>query len=375
MRNKPYPWNERLPWLSDFPEFLAFIEQSYATKPAFVYERGKESVTVTFAQFVADVYNLAAELHLRNWAGKHYALMGPTSYEWILFFFAGILSGGLAVAVDKDLPVKELQLRLTLSDTDILVYVSAYADIANSLHCKDKLCFDETAKLLDHGAAIFSRGGIDRKALVPGVDAPAAIFFTSGTTGRAKGVMLSSRNIIFNVCAASRSFWEEGMNLLILPLHHIYGIAAALLSPLLGGSCSAICPSVKRVKYFLTAYPPDCIFGVPMVVESIAAELWRAAAKQKKTKLLKTMLAISNGLQKIGIDASSILLASVRKNFGGRLQSIGCGGAELDVKYYSLFRGLGVSLVNGYGITECAPMIAMNRNRHWRDGSVGLPLC
>ncbi|MDR0883163.1 MAG: AMP-binding protein [Oscillospiraceae bacterium] len=370
MRNKAYPWNENIPWMTSFPEFLAFIEQAYARRDAFVFERGGASVSVTYAQFLRDVYALAAALRAQDWAGKHYVLMGETSYEWILFFFAGILNGAVAVALDKDLPLDEQRTRLALVDTDILLYSADYADVAAALDAPQKLCFTQTAGLLAEGAV----RTVDRRDFVPDKEAPAAIFFTSGTSGMTKGATLSAHNLIYCVCAASRNFWEEGMNLLVLPLHHCFGVVAALLSPLAGGSTSALCPSVKRVKHFLSKYPPDCIFGVPLVVESVAAEIWRGAAKQKKTALLKAMLALSNTLQKIGIDVSKQLLGSVRRNFGGRLKSLVSGGGDLNPNLFPLFRGLGVNLLNGYGLTESASTASINRNHHWRDGSVGLPL-
>jgi len=374
MRNRPYPWNERIPWLADIPEFLAYIGSEYAIKPAFVYERQNESVSVTYAQFVKDIYDLAAALRSRGWAGRHYALVGENSYEWILFFFAGVLAGGFAVPADRDLPSDELQRRLDSADADMLVYSAGYAEAADGLVCAERLSMSETAQLLRQGVEIFRQGGVARRDFAPDRDSPAFLFFTSSTTGTAKGTLLSCANLIFDVCAASRSFWEEGMNLLILPLHHIYGVIAALLSPLAGGSCSAVCPSVKRIKHFIEKYPPDCIFGVPMMVDAISAEIWRGAAKQNKTGILKLMLALSNALQKIGIDASGFLLGSVRKNFGGRLRSMVSGGGDLNAKHYRLFRGIGVNLLNGYGITECSAIVAVNRNHHWRDGSVGLPL-
>ncbi|MDR1805502.1 MAG: AMP-binding protein [Clostridium sp.] len=363
IKNKPYPWNERIPWIDSFAALLDFIEGEYPQKPAFIYERGRQSHTVSFAEFVGDVRALAAALSERDWAGKRYAILGESSYEWILYFFAGILAGAVAVPLDKELPAQELQRRILQAEIEITLYSQGCEFLAQGLDCAQKLPLE----------AELPRSDSPLPKQAP--QAPAAVFFTSGTTGHPMAAVLSQKNLMLNVSAASRSFWEEGVNLLVLPLHHVYGLSAAVLAPMIGGSCSAICPSVKYVKRFLSEYPPDCVFGVPMLVESVGAEIWRAAARQGRTGQLKAMLALVNALQGLGLDFSKRLMATVRKGFGGRLKTLVSGGGELSPRYYKLFRGLGVNLLNGYGITECGPIVAINRNFYHRDGSVGLPLC
>ncbi|MDR3345528.1 MAG: acyl--CoA ligase, partial [Oscillospiraceae bacterium] len=193
MRNRPYPWNDQVPLPEDFPAFFAFIEQAYGERNAFAYEREKERVEVSFAQFVTDVYALAASFRAADRQGQRYALLSENRYEWILFFFAGILAGGVAVPIDKDLPPEEIQTRLTQVQAQILVYSPEYADIAENLAVPQKINMKQLPELLALGA----QAGFSRDALVPDPDAAAVIFFTSGTTGKSKGAMYSSGSLLF----------------------------------------------------------------------------------------------------------------------------------------------------------------------------------
>ena len=120
---------------------------------------------------------------------------------------------------------------------------------------------------------------------------------------------------------------------------------------------------------------PSYLFLVPMVVESMYKKIWVSAEEQGKTKLLKTMIKLSNVLLKVGIDLRKILFKSVLAAFGGKLEWVSCGGAAVDTNVIKGFRDFGVNIINGYGITECSPVVSSNRPEYWVDGSVGVPLC
>ncbi|MEE3394478.1 MAG: AMP-binding protein, partial [Candidatus Onthomonas sp.] len=116
---------------------------------------------------------------------------------------------------------------------------------------------------------------------------------------------------------------------------------------------------------------PGMLFLVPLFLETFSKTIWRTARKQGQEEKLKKGMKLSNALMKVGIDRRQELFKDVLKKFGGNLECIICGGAPLDPRYVKEFRSWGIHVLNGYGITECAPVLSVNRNQYWRDGSVG----
>lgn len=199
----------------------------------------------------------------------------------------------------------------------------------------------------------------------------AAIIYTSGTTGIAKGVMLTHLNLCEDTCKSSRNLLIPGNSILVLPLHHTFAFTANVLCMLNIGHTTYINKSLKRISKDMMNYSPEVMFVVPMMVEAFYKKIWASARERGKEKLLKKMLKISNALLSCGVDARKEFFGSVLAGFGGRLQMIICGGAALDKKYVKAFREFGINLLNGYGITECSPIVSVNRNKYFKDGSVG----
>jgi len=143
---------------------------------------------------------------------------------------------------------------------------------------------------------------------------------------------------------------------------------------LLSGSRICINSGIKNVLTDFKKYAPQTIFLVPLFVENFYKKIWSGAKAQKRDKTLRNLIKMSNALLTAGIDMRPTLFKSVRRSFGGGLKLIVCGGAPIEPKYVAGFRDFGITVLNGYGITECAPVVSVNRNHHYRDGSAGLPL-
>jgi len=232
---------------------------------------------------------------------------------------------------------------------------------------------NQIQELIDKGRdAIRSGEAVAEHEIEP--QATAALLYTSGTTGKPKGVMLSHRNLASDAVAACQHVGIFGNNMLVLPLHHSFGFVAAVCSMLLKGSEICISSSLKRTVSDLTKFKPSNMFLVPLFVETFYKKIWETAKKQGKDKLLKRMIGVSNVLLKAGIDVRRLLFSSIITSLGGNLKLIVSGGAPLDVKYVEGFRDIGINILNGYGITECSPIVSVNRNEYYRDGSVGLVL-
>lgn len=388
MRNKPYPLYGRKS-LSDLKSVVHHSAETNPDGAAFRYAENGTDITVTYQQFKDDIDMLGTafySLGLRS--GSHIAVLGENSYRWIVTAFAAMNGSNVIVPIDRDLPPDTIRSLLQKADCTALVYSDDYHDIVE--HIKDGLdgvtivnmkrsydgilSFDELMvkgkDLIASGDTTFIDNEIDDQAL-------AAIFFTSGTTGANKGVMLTHKSITTNAVDALRIATGGKTNLLLLPLHHSFGFTGGVVIMICLQSCICINQSLRYVSDDIKKYQPSLLFLVPLFVETMYNKVWDTAEKNGKAKLLRTMIKISNALLSIGIDLRRNLFASVLKGFGGNLNLIICGGAFLDSKYIKNFRSMGIFVANGYGITECSPIVCVNRNHHFRDGSIGrlLPSC
>lgn len=375
MRNKNYPFYVTEP-VRNLKELINFAAEKYGDMPAFTYERKKERVSVSYRQFKLDIEALGVGLFHECSGRCTVAVIGENSYEWILSYFSVVNSGNVILPLDKDLSVAEIKNLLNASGAVVLVFSDDYSDVADRL-CEDAvnirryINMNQVRELVNLGVEIMrdgSRGVVDCE-IVDG--SLAALLYTSGTTGTSKGVMLSHGNLANNVVAACRNVDILGSNILLLPLHHSFGFVAGVCVMILKGSETCINSSFKNMLSDLLKFKPYNLFLVPLFVETFYKKIWADAKKQGKDKLLKRMIGISNMLLKIGIDVRRLFFKSVIEAFGGNLKLIVSGGAPLDPFYVKGFRELGINVLNGYGITECSPIVSVNRNRYYRDGSVG----
>jgi len=164
------------------------------------------------------------------------------------------------------------------------------------------------------------------------------------------------------------------MTTLVLPLHHTFGMVAGVLAPLVYKAIVYICKSMKTIMNEIATYKPNVIMLVPVIVETIYKKIWENVEKQGKLRKLQTGLIISNTLLRMGIDVRRKMFKQVLASFGGNLEMIICGGAALSVDVSHGLYSLGIDVINGYGITECAPVVSVNRNDYNRYGSVGIPV-
>ena len=366
MPHKNYPYYEHQK-LKNISELLDFCSQKYGDKIVFSYHNGEKLIKKSFYEFEADVRNLS-NYYYENFKEKHIAICGENSYNYLINLMAIVVSGNICVPIDKDADKDLLKKLLKSSNSDTLIYSKKYLPFVSDKKTKLKVnlsCLEETDKKISAGQKL-------KNNHQPKSDAPAIIFFTSGTTGANKGVVLSEKNIMSDLYGASSLYIPAGSTVSILPFHHSFGLVTAILMPAYYGCETYICSSLKRFTKAMQEIHPETIFLVPAFVEAFYRQIWRTARKEHKEKLLKITLGMSQKLNLIGIDLRRIIAKKILGEFGGELRHIICGGAALDPFYVKWFRKIGIDILNGYGITECSPVLSVNRNKYYKDGSVGV---
>ena len=204
-------------------------------------------------------------------------------------------------------------------------------------------------------------------------DTLASIVYTSGTSGKMKGVMLSHGNLASDTVGACRN--AEGENAqLLLPLHHTFAWASQMLAAFIYIKDLHISGDLKHILRDFQRNCPQNVAAVPMMVDMLYKGIWDTARRSGSEKRLKRGIRLSRFLMKLGIDRRRSIFREVHESFGGRLALIICGGAAIDPETEEGLYDLGIQVLNGYGITECSPIVSVNRNYHYKFGSVGLPL-
>lgn len=372
MKNYPFYEPHKIETLKELVEVTA---KAYGEKTAFQFEQKRNMICVSYSAFQKDVEGFGAYLRHEGYAQHRIALLGENSYAWILSHFAVACSGNVVVPIDKELSAEEALELIKASDCSALICSLTYWDIAEHIRETGMPVYgmDRINQMVDDGCA-FCRENDGNEDYVPGKNDLATIVFTSGTTGQSKGVMLTHGNLAVDAYGAACSVCLEGTTLLLLPLHHTFGLVAAIYFEMLRGNTVYINRSLKRLTDDLRKCRPQHLMAVPLIAEQLCHGIWANAKKQEKDRLLRMLVRVSNALRVVGVDVRRKLFRTVHEAFGGNLECIVSGGAPISEATIKALDDFGIQVLNGYGITECAPIVAVNRNRFVVPGSVGVPL-
>ena len=361
----------KLPQFNNLKE-LVKLRESFDNKVAFKYKEHKQIKTKSATEFREDIDFLGTYLFNLGVKSSKVALIGENSYEWILSYFAVVNGGNVIVPIDKELSDDDIIALIDKCGIDAVIYSDSYAEVADRVKNVKLLNMRDFDEYISAGKKLIEAGDREYKDYAVDSNSLCAIIYTSGTTGASKGVMLSHKNISADVISACQNVYIAGDSMLTLPLHHTFAFSAGVVVMLLYGLTICINTSLRTFKDDLLLYRPQNICVVPLYVETLYKNIWAAAKEQKKDKLLKMMMPVSSALHKMGIDIRRKLFQSVIAGLGGKLDLIISGGAPINEKYINFFTSIGVTVLNGYGITECAPVVAVNRNKCFIEGSVGL---
>ena len=370
-------------------EVVEYVGEKFCDRIAFKYRNNphdKEPVSISYPQFREDVRALATEMLAMGLHGKNVAVIGKHTYGWIRIYFALLSIGAIIVPLDRDWSAEDLtdtvvkaDAKYIFADTDITEKVNAIAEATNA---QAPIFIDgdserSIAKMSEAGAEKLAAGDrsyfdveIDRTAL-------ASLVFTSGTTGKGKGVMLSQQNFLSDLADVIPyiDFSVKCMN--VLPPHHTYGSSVTMYGQLSIGCEIYISSGVKYILKELQEHKPGHLVAVPLYVETFYRRILKGIDDKGKfaAGFVKTLMKINGACHKIGLKPfDGFFRKKILANFGGELNMIISGGAPLNQEMADMFDSIGVKVLNGYGITECAPIIAVNHNNYIIPKSVGVVL-
>lgn len=354
------------------------------------FEKDEPYTEITYKQALSDVNGLGTALINRGLKGKRISIIGETCYQWESSYLATICGTGLVVPLDKELTPKELENLVTEADVSCVIFGKKYENIFSEMkassntklealvsfdseeHTEDVLSWKQLIEEGKNQVAQGDRQFIDAEIIA---DEMAVLLFTSGTTGVAKGVMLSHENLVEDLMSAPTILnvnpWDIFFS--VLPVHHTYECTCAFLMPLYKGASIAFCQGLKYITKNLEEVRPTMLLGVPVLLEALYKKIWQNVKKLGKEKTLRKLLSVNRKTRKLGIDISKPFTKDILAVFGGRMRVLISGGAAIDPEILQFFNDIGIVAVQGYGLTECSPMTALNPDveKDMRNSSVG----
>ncbi len=356
-----------------FPERTLFKQK---------FNRNEPFREITFRQVLDDVYALGTaflDLGLRE---KKIGVIGKNSYQWCETYLAVTGGVGVIVPLDKELHEEELKQLTVKGELSAVItvenkYYETFKAIKESgesqLEYVINVAMEEDESPKDGYISWNKLRETGRKAVHNGdrkyIDAPvvntdlSVILFTSGTTDVSKGVMLNQKNLVLDTYLAQTLLevrQGEDTFFSILPLHHTYECTATFLECVYNGTTMAICQGLKYIVKDMQETRPNLLLGVPVIFENLYNKITRNVRKSGKEKQLNTLFRINRVTKKIGLDISKQATKQITELFGGELRTVICGGAAVDGDILDYFGDLGFRSVQGYGLTECSPVIALN---------------
>ncbi|MBE6784210.1 MAG: hypothetical protein E7536_09415 [Ruminococcaceae bacterium] len=369
MTNKRYPYYS-VGEPTDLKDLIKYCAEIFGDKTAFWYKKKGTEVKISFKQLQSDINAFGTYLHSKGFNNAHIAVMGENSYEWIVSYFAIVNGGNVVVPIDKEATAEDVKFQLDKSDTTLFIHANTYKDVAE-FSGVESINMKEFADLLVEGKELLEKCETSFIDTVIDKEKLCAIVFTSGTTAEPKGVMLNHKNLAKDMIVSSKNLFVPEGTVSLLPFYHTFGFMACVLCQMLKGYPVYINTSLKRAFDDIKHAQPKHISVVPMLLVAIYDKIWSNVRNQGKEKLFKTMIKISNVLLKVGIDIRRVAFKQVFEAFGGNLEMLITGGSAIDEKYIKGFRDIGIKVTNGYGITECSPIVATMRNEHYAPASVG----
>ena len=390
-RNKPY---EDMTHYETVKEFFYRSAQKFPEEPCILEKPNHKEPykTITYKEFYDDVVALGTSFfNLLNLKNKRVIVIGETQYGWYLSYMALLCGGIIVVPTDRELPVNEFENIVKRSKASAIIYSPKKADdigkIRDNLAEVDYFVEMNSDKpfsgkdvgincLIELGKNLLKSGNEDYLNTKIDPDEFKILIWTSGTTSNSKGVMLSNRNLAENVNAVTAyvKIYPTDRLLSILPLHHCYESSIGFLYPLSQGASIAICEGLRYIVPNMLEAKPSIMLTVPLLVENLYKKINEKIVKSRKDKVVNTMIHMTNALRAAGIDIKRKVFKDIYDNLGGNLRIIVSAAAPIDPKVGKWVDDIGILFIQGYGLTETAPISAVTPDYNTKVGSAGKPI-
>ena len=361
-----------------------FILEKFNPKEAFQ--------EITYREFAQDVIALGTALtqkyHLKD---ERVVIIGENTYHWYVSYMAMLCGVGIAVPVDKELPPNEIENVIHRSRASAVIYSTKKKDVIKKVEDKlpevkyfiqmnsdEKLQGREVGfnTIVEQGKELLEKGDNSFMEISIDPDAFKVLIFTSGTTSNSKGVMISNRNLAENINAVSAyvKLYESDRLFSVLPLHHTYESTIGFLLPMANGVSIAICQGLKHIVPDLQETKPTALLAVPLLIENLYKKINATIQKSGKAALVNSMIHITNALKGVGVDIKKKVFGEIIENLGGKLRIVVSAAAPIDAKVGKWVQDIGINFLQGYGLTETAPIAALTPDYEPKVGSAGKPV-
>ncbi|MCF0124448.1 MAG: AMP-binding protein [Clostridia bacterium] len=371
-------------------EMLNNSEEKFGDKAAFVYKKETpgELGEITYKKFASDVKCFGTALVNLGLKGKRIAIISENRYEWCVAYLAVTTGTGVVVPLDKALPDNEIEGLMARSEAEAIVYSKKYSNTMNEIKEKETtsvkyfISMDlekkendvySQSELIETGKKLIAEGNLEFINNQVDSEKIGIMLFTSGTTAMSKAVMLSQKNIcanIFDIASVIKLTTDDRM-LSFLPLHHTFESTVGFLYPISQGTSIAFCEGIRHIADNAKEYQVTAMISVPALYEAMYKRIMKGIEKKGKLESVKKGIKISQFLLKFGIDIRRKLFKEIIDNLGGKARLFVAGGAALDIETEKGFNELGVTMLQGYGLTESSPVIAAEDDKYRRLGSIG----
>ncbi len=344
---------------------------------------------ITYNQFKNEVIGLGTALTRKlNLKDARIVIIGENTHHWYVSYMTMLCGAGIAVPVDKELPENEIENVIKRARASAVIFSTKKADVIKKVseRLPDVKYFIQMNSdqeidgrfvgldyLIEEGKALVTGGDNSFMSIEIDPDEFKVLIFTSGTTSNAKGVMLCNRNLAQNVNAATAyvKLGPDDRLMSILPLHHTYESSIGFLLPFGIGASISVCQGLKHIVSDLQETKPTALLTVPLLVESLYRKINANIKKSKKDGLVNSMIHVTNALKVVGVDIKRKVFNEIYENLGGRLRIIVSAAAPIDAKIGKWVEDIGILFLQGYGLTETAPIAALTPDFEPKVGSAG----
>ncbi len=390
--------------VSDLKDLILGSVDRYGQRNAFLVKDKADGKYkgISYEQFLNDINGLGTKLIDMGLFGKKIALIGENSYEWVLTYFATVNGTGVIVPIDRELKAEEVLNLLNRAGVSAVFYskkakktidkikgkceangikhfifMDKVWDVRNPSDIECETNEDSIYTLIEQGKELIKKGSRDFIDAKIDPNVLAVLLFTSGTTGLAKGVMLSHKNITSNVYNMSKyvKIIDAGIGLSVLPMHHTYEMTCHIMTGLYQGMAIAICEGLKHIQENMAEIPANVMLAVPLIFETMHKKVWKRSEKSGKAKKMRRMINLSKKLKLYNHPKIvKKIFKQVHEATGGEISIFIAGGAAINPEVIEDYQAMGFTMIQGYGMTECAPIIAVNKDRYSKPAAAGLPM-